>query len=122
MRSILDFNWKEIEELDKEKTFLFMTVAPIEEHGLHLPIGVDIELGEYWKNQAIKELNKKYNDYYFISMPFIPLASGSIKSFPGCIYIKPKKLRKIFIEILKNIQSWGIKNLIDYCLPWGSFS
>lgn len=112
MKSILDYTWKEIKEMNKEKTFLFLTVAPMEEHGLHLPIGVDIELGEYWKKQAITNLEEKYNDYNFISMPFIPLASGTIKGFPGCIYIKPKKLRKLFIDILKNIYSWGIRNLI----------
>jgi len=112
MKNILDLTWKEIELLDKDKTFLFMTVAPLEEHGTHLPIGVDIELGEYWKNKTIKKLEQKYPNNNFISMPFLPIAAGSMKTFPGCIYIKPKELRKILTSILKNIKSWEIKNLI----------
>ena len=31
MKNIIDLTWKEIEALPKDKTFLFMTVAPIEE-------------------------------------------------------------------------------------------
>jgi len=109
---ILDYSWKEIELLPKEKTYLFMTVAPIEEHSHHLPVGVDIQLGEYWKEKTIEKLEKKYPNYNFISMPFLPLAAGSMKTFPGCVYIRPKKLRKLIFKILKNISEWGIQNFV----------
>jgi len=66
MKSILDLNWKEIKALPKEKTFLFMTVAPMEEHGMHLPIGVDIQLGEYWQKKVVEELENEYTDYHFL--------------------------------------------------------
>ena len=112
MKSILALNWKEIEELPKEKTFLFMTVAPMEEHGTHLPIGVDIQLGEYWQHKAIEELEKEYPEYNFLSIPFIPIAAGSMKGFPGCVYFKPKQLRKIMLVFLTNLQEWGIQNLL----------
>ncbi|MBN2737051.1 MAG: creatininase family protein [Spirochaetales bacterium] len=112
MKSILDLSWNDIDSLPKDKTLLFMTVAPIEEHGTHLPIGVDIQLGEYWQQKAIKELETEYPDYHFLSIPFLPLAAGCMKGFPGCMYIKPKLLRKIMFEIFKNIQTWGIKYLL----------
>lgn len=112
MKSILDYSWKEISSLPKDKTILFLTVAPMEEHGTHLPIGVDIQLGEYWQQQTIEELKCNYPDYYFISIPFLSVAAGSMKGFPGCVYIKPKLLRKVIFEILKNIQTWEVKNLL----------
>ena len=112
MNSLLNLSWKEIEQLPKEKTVLFMTIAPIEEHGTHLPVGVDIQLGEYWQQEAIKELQTDFPDYHFLSVPFIPIAAGSMKGFPGCSYIKPRLLRKLIFEMLRNIQAWGIKNLI----------
>ncbi len=109
MNNILDYKWKEIENLDKEKTCLFMTAAPVEEHGLHLPVSIDIDLGEYWKNSAIQKLEKNHPEFNFISLPPLPLAAGSMKTFPGCIYIKPKSLRKIMIEFLENLAKWDIK-------------
>ena len=112
MKNIIDLTWKEIESLPKDKTFLFMTVAPIEEHGIHLPISVDIQLGEYWKKLSIEELETNHPDFHFLSLPYLPLAAGSMKTFPGCVYIKAKKLRKIMIEFLKNISDWNIRNFI----------
>ncbi|MDC7125246.1 MAG: creatininase family protein [Spirochaetales bacterium] len=112
MKSILDLSWEDIDLLPKDKTILFMTVAPVEEHGIHLPVGVDIQLGEYWQKKAIENLCDEYPDYHFLSLPFFSLAAGSMNGFPGCIYIEPKLLRKVMFEVFKNIHSWGIKYLV----------
>ncbi len=42
--SIIEFselNWKQIDELPKEKTVFFLPISPMEEHGPHLPVGTD---------------------------------------------------------------------------------
>ena len=36
-----ELNWKQIEDLDKEKTIFFIPISPLEEHGPHLPVGTD---------------------------------------------------------------------------------
>ena len=112
MKNIIDLTWKEIESLPKDNTFLLMTVAPIEEHGIHLPISVDIQLGEYWKQLSIEELETSHPDFHFLSLPYLPLAAGSMKTFPGCVYTKARKLRKIMIDFLRNIVNWGIENFV----------
>ena len=48
---ILKLTWQELDALPKDKTVLFLTFAPIEEHSHHMPLGVDIFLGEAWKNK-----------------------------------------------------------------------
>ena len=45
-------------------------------------------------------------------MPPIPFADGSIKGFPGNLHIKQKTIFRVAYEILKNIHSWGIQNII----------
>ena len=112
MNKIIKLKWKDIEKLNKEKTCLFVTAAPVEEHGLHLPVSIDIDLGKYWEESTVLKLQNRYPDYNFLSLPTIPLASGSMKSFPGCIYIKPKTLRKVMTEYLGSIARWGIKYLV----------
>jgi creatinine amidohydrolase len=65
---ILKLTWKEIEALPKDKTILFLTFAPIEEHSHHMPLGVDIFLGETWKNKAINMISEK-NPESLLTMP-----------------------------------------------------
>lgn len=115
MRSIQDITkmtWKEIESLSKEKTILFLTFAPIEEHGIHMPLGVDLILGEKWKELAMQLFYEKNKDYTMLTMPPIPFAQGSVKGFPGNLYVRQRTVFRVAYELLNSIANWGIKNII----------
>lgn len=112
MIDILRLTWKEIEALPKDKTILFMTFAPVEEHSHHMPLGVDIFLGETLKNKAIEMISEKNSDFHLLTMPPIPFAQGSIKGFPGCIHVSQRTIYQVAYEILDKIATWGIKNII----------
>ena len=47
MQDLSLLTWKEIKEIDKEKSIVFAVMAPIEEHGWHLPLATDLIEGEY---------------------------------------------------------------------------
>jgi len=111
-KDILKLTWKEIENLPKDKTILFLTFAPIEEHSHHMPLGVDLILGETWKKKAIKLIFEKNSNFNILTMPPIPFANGTIKGFPGNIHLKQKTIYQVAYEIIKNISSWGIKNIV----------
>ena len=36
-----EISWKKIDALDRDKTIFFLPIAPMEEHGPHLPVGTD---------------------------------------------------------------------------------
>lgn len=53
-----EMSWKQIEELDNEKTIFFIPVSPLEEHGPHLPVGKREEKNKKragWKRSGIKK-------------------------------------------------------------------
>lgn len=112
MKTLMDMKWKELEGLDKQKTFFFLVAAPIEEHSLHLPLGVDVFLGELWENLAVEILERKYPQYSFVALPFLYLAAGSMPGFPGCMYIKARMLRKVMVQLLSSIAEWGVQHLV----------
>ena len=56
-----ELNWKQIEQLDKNKTIFFLPISPLEEHGPHLPVGTDLLTVRDAATEAIKFLNKKKN-------------------------------------------------------------
>ena len=112
VKDILKLTWQELESLPKDKTVLFLTFAPIEEHSIHLPLGVDLMLGETWKNKAIDIISEKHPELYVLTMPPIPLAQGTIKGFPGNLHIKQKTVYSVAYELLKNIADWKIKNIV----------
>lgn len=112
IKNITDMTWIEIQKLDKEKTVLFQTIAPIEEHSHHLPLGTDIFEGEHWRKNTIALLSEKLPDFTFLSMPPLPVACAGATGFYGNIHYKPQTVKMIVKELLENIVSWGIKHII----------
>ncbi len=110
--NIMDLTWKEVSVLDKKKTALFIVIAPVEEHSLHLPLGTDIYEGSYWQKETIIYLAKEFSDYNFLYMPFFPIAYGPIGDFPGNFYFKQDTVKKVVYELLESIVKWKMENII----------
>lgn len=110
--NIMDLNWLEIEALDKEKAVVMIGIAPIEQHGRHLPIGVDVYETEHWISLGTKKLEKVFPQYKFFTMPIIPLGYADIRGFSGNIYLSQSLIYQLTFEILEAIAKWGIKNII----------
>ncbi len=112
MIELFDLTWKQIAELDKSKSILFVTVAPIEEHSLHLPLGTDIYEGENWIREAAKRIEQEHPERICCKLPAFPIAAASIKGFYGCIHFKPKTTYQVALELLENIVRLEFRNII----------
>jgi len=108
----MEMTWKEIESLPKDKTVLLVTLAPIEEHGLHLPLGVDIMEGKKWEGDCLRKLVDKYPGHTFLSMPAIPIAHGCIGQYPGNLHFRQRTVRTVVEECLRNFVRWGIRHIV----------
>ncbi|MBY2477644.1 creatininase family protein [Clostridioides difficile] len=110
--NLLNLSWEDILNLDKEKLIVFVGIAPIEEHGKHLPIGVDIYETEAWINLAIEKLDSVLPNYYYGKLPIIPFGFADMGTFPGNIHVNRELIYKITYSTLENIVKWGVTNII----------
>lgn len=108
----MEITWQDVDKLPKEKTIVFVTIAPVEEHGKHLPLGVDIYEGEKWSEEAINSLKEKLPDYYFLRLPYLPIAYGEIKGFPFTFHYKQNTVRQVTYELLQTVVKSGFKNIV----------
>ncbi len=111
-RNVMEITWEELEKMDKKKTVMFITLAPIEQHGRHLPLGVDVYESKYWEQETLKLLENKYTDYEFLVMPPVTFGYGSMSGFPGNLYLKQTTIKAVAYEIIENIVNWGINNIV----------
>lgn len=112
IKSVMEMTWAEINTLDKEKTVLLITIAPIEEHSHHLPLGTDIYEGERWRNDTTALLAEKLPEFNFLNLPAFPVACAGAIGFYGNIYFEQRTVRNVVCELLENIVTWGIKNIV----------
>ncbi|QEK13126.1 GNAT family N-acetyltransferase [Crassaminicella thermophila] len=111
-KSIMEITWEELEMIDKEKAVMFITFAPIEEHGKHLPLGVDVFQSKQWEEETIKLLEDEFSDYEFLIMPPLPFGYGNIVGFPGNLHLKQDTIKRVAYEVIENVVNWGMKNIV----------
>ncbi len=108
-----ELSWKKIEELDKEKTIVFLPISPMEEHGPHLPVGTDYLTARHAASDAIRVLNTEKKELNYILFPAIPLGfCGFNTDFPGSISSSSKTIKNIIFDIGSNLARHGFKYLI----------
>ncbi|APR01939.1 creatinine amidohydrolase family protein [Clostridium botulinum] len=76
--------WKEILNLDKDKSVILVALSPIEEHGPHLPLGTDYIAAKDLLKATIDSLEKQNNLYNYIIYPSLPIGYNELSR--NCIF------------------------------------
>lgn len=111
MRDLSMMTWKEIKEIDKGKSIVFVVMAPIEEHGWHLPISTDLLEGEYWSRNAAKIVERKLNTKCCY-LPTFPIAAASVNEFYGSIHFSMKTTYEVAYGIMESLCCMGFRHVI----------
>ena len=111
MKDLSLMTWKEIREVSKKDSVVFIVMAPIEEHGLCLPLATDIIEGENWSRGAMEMIEKKgkIKCYY---LPTFPIAAASVNSFYGSVHFSMKTTFEVAYEILDSVRHMGFENIV----------
>jgi len=109
-----ELSWPQIDALDRNRTAFFIVVAPLEEHGLHLPIGTDLMLVESWAQATAQILAKRLPDFSFVLCPSLPIGASCIPGFPGNFEVSQHTLRAVITEVVGGIASWGYKDIVVF--------
>ncbi len=108
-----EMSWKQVNNLNKDKTIFFIPISPMEEHGPHLPVGTDFLTSRDTANEAIKEISKKKSDYNCVLFPPIPLGFTKMASdFPGTVSVNSKAIKIIIYDVISSIAKFGFKKFV----------
>ena len=77
-----DLTSYELDKLDREKTIFVLSISLLEEHGPHLPLGVDIFVAEHMAGIIINSISEKYPNFTIVKI--IRIAAESLVS---CMYL-----------------------------------
>jgi len=108
-----ELSWKNIENLDREKTIIFLPISPLEEHGPHLPVGTDFLTARDIAKKASEILVKKKPDFSYVIFPAIPLGYCKMAAcFPGTVSTRVKAIRAIIYDVCSSLANYGFKYFI----------
>ena len=108
-----ELSWKQIEQLDKNKTIFFLPISPMEEHGPHLPVGTDLLVVRDAVTEAIKILNVENPKLTYVLLPSVPLGFCEFNTdFPGSISVSGNVVRDVVYSIGLSLSNHGFKYLV----------
>ena len=108
-----ELNWKQIENLDRDKTIFYLPISPLEEHGPHLPVGTDLLTIIDATTEAIKTLKKEKPELNYILLPAVPVGYCVFNTdFPGSISVSGKVVRDIVYSFGESLGKHGFKYLV----------
>jgi creatinine amidohydrolase len=94
---------------DKERAFVIIPTGAIEQHGPHLPVGVDAILGQAWLNAALPQLQG--NSRVWVGPPITFGKSNEHTGFPGTVSVSAKTLRRLLLACATQLKALGFRQL-----------
>ncbi len=109
--SFEDLSFPELDNLKREKTVFVLSTSLLEEHGPHLPFGVDLFVAEFMAEKLIDEINKNHPDFTIVKFPPLYVGSGGIR-WLGTINSKQRTMRKIVYDYCSHLGKHGFKYVL----------
>lgn len=94
----------------KATTPVILTTAAIEQHGPHLPVGMDAMLAQAWLDLALPLLAD--DTPCLVAPPITVGKSNEHTGFPGTLSIEKEVLAKLIRSIAGQLEAWGFRHLL----------
>lgn len=96
--------WKELRDADVDTAII--AFGAIEQHGHHLPLGVDWIVAD----AMAKRLGEELNAYVLPAMPFG--CSREHMAFPGTITLRPSTLALVLEDMVESLYHHGFRRIV----------
>jgi creatinine amidohydrolase len=94
---------------DKARTLVIIPTGAIEQHGHHLPVGVDAILGQAWLAHALPKLPATAR--VLVAPPITFGKSNEHTGFPGTVTVSAKTLRRLLLALATQLHALGFRHL-----------
>jgi creatinine amidohydrolase len=105
-----NLSWPAVDSLDRARTLLLLPVSPIEEHGPHLPLGVDVWDAEYFSTSLAARYCLEHPDWNVAVLPSLVLGSNAFTA-PGTICVRPTAMRDVIYDTGASLARHGFRYL-----------
>lgn len=99
--------------LPKSKTVFFFPVGPLEDHGPHLPLGLDLDEAYDLCNRAAQKLERELPSWVGVIMPPAPLGIDSNTTLLA-ITVRPHVLRDWLVDACRSLVKSGFLHFVCF--------
>ncbi len=96
---------------DKSRALVIIPTGAVEQHGPHLPVGVDAILGQAWLDHALPKLSTAAAPRVLVAPPVTYGKSNEHSGFPGTVGVSARTLRRLLLALAGHLRGLGFRHL-----------
>jgi creatinine amidohydrolase len=116
----MDMTWTDLAEADTSRWIAVLPVAAVEQHGPHLPLGVDSYIAEAYLSH-VHELLPADLPVSFLPVQKIGQSDEHI-AYPGTLSVSAKTIIRTYTEIGESLHRAGLRKLVIVTSHGGNVS
>lgn len=111
MQLLEEMPWGDVRRAAHEGAVFLVPVAPLEDHGPHLPAGVDLILSEGFARELGEGLEARVPSATAVMLPPLALGASRLRSL-GCLRVRPATLRHAVVELGRELEIEGARRVV----------
>lgn len=111
IRKLAELTWFELDELDRERCLVFLPVSPLEQHGPHMPLGMDLFGADFLSQRMAELFDSLHPDWNTLLVPALPVGSNAF-DFPGGLFTRQRVVRDLLVDYGASLARHGFKNIV----------
>ena len=100
-----------LDALDRSRTVIILTVSPLEQHGPHLPLGVDAFAARYFAEAIAERLVQARPGWAVVLAPTLHMGSFTLHSV-GTVTIRQRAVRDTLIDYGESLARAGFRYIL----------
>ena len=100
-----------LDALDRERTLVVLTASPLEEHGPHLPLGVDAFTARHFAHEVAQRLVATRPGWSAVLAPTLYLGSFTLHG-PGTVSVRPRVVRDALVDYGRSLTRAGFRYIL----------
>jgi len=97
VRNLAEMTWLEVQQLNLNETLVFLPVSPLEQHGPHLPIGMDLFGAEFLTRKMAELFQSLHPTWEVLVVPGLPIGSNAF-DYPGSLFTRQRVIRDLLVD------------------------
>ena len=119
IRNLAEMTWLEVRELDPLSCLVFVPISPLEQHGPHLPIGMDLYGAEYLARKMAELFQSLHPGWEVLMVPGLPVGSNAF-DYPGSLFTRQRVVRDLLVDYGACLARHGLRNQVLISVHGGS--
>lgn len=113
VRWLTESTWEEIDALNREKTVILFALGPVEQHGPHNPLGLDIFVAEAVTFRLGAFLADLLTGWTILIAPTIPYCMAVLsRNYAGSTSIRRTTVRDLITDVTSSYAFNGFRNQV----------